>query len=420
MGFGRSSFGDPLSSPTAEPFRNSKKRKGGKPKKHSGGTSEMETIVHKKPKNLFMMMDFQRGFNTKAAEDEYNFDEDDNEMDNPKQLFNEYREPTKDSSNNEKQIKKERKDSMDEGYNKDAQEEEFRKESSDAEYRKGLNVATDDYAQESLRKKHKRKKSKISRQKNSKKECSSSRGSSEEADYAVQTSKLNAQDLKDGLRILMLQDGKFWPSRLNSTKLPDVYGVVLDRQRGNRPIILPRDDILKEAVMEVRAGLQLPVGARVCCYWSSAYNCLFPGTVTQPDEPLPQSQVLVELDDGDSRLVEVSKIRMLPPDYSRVVYDPDPIASLRRRRISTDSHDSGASHGDHRPSSGASNPHLNNHQGQEPQQPEPPEQTDGEPTRKQQKLSEPSVSSETTTKQKSKSDGLKTKKKHKKYHGHHH
>merc|ERR1712083_477128 len=83
--FGRSSFGDPLSSPTAEPFRNSKKRKGGKPKKHSGGTSEMETIVHKKPKNLFMMMDFQRGFNTKAAEDEYNFDEDDNEMDNPKQ-----------------------------------------------------------------------------------------------------------------------------------------------------------------------------------------------------------------------------------------------------------------------------------------------------------------------------------------------
>ena len=27
---------------------------------------------------------------------------------------------------------------------------------------------------------------------------------------------------------------------------------------------------------------------------------------------------LVELDDGDSRLVEVEKIRMLPPDYSRV------------------------------------------------------------------------------------------------------
>ncbi len=37
---------------------------------------------------------------------------------------------------------------------------------------------------------------------------------------------------------------------MNSTKLGDVYGVVMDRQRGNRPIILPRDDLLKEAVRD--------------------------------------------------------------------------------------------------------------------------------------------------------------------------
>ena len=47
---------------------------------------------------------------------------------------------------------------------------------------------------------------------------------------------------------LSIKDGKFWPARLNSTKLTDVYGVVIDSQRGNRPTILPRDDILKEAV----------------------------------------------------------------------------------------------------------------------------------------------------------------------------
>ena len=52
--------------------------------------------------------------------------------------------------------------------------------------------------------------------------------------------------------------------------------------------------------------------------WSSAYICLFPGTIVSPDEPLPPDHVLVELDDGDSRLVEVDKIRMLPSDYSRV------------------------------------------------------------------------------------------------------
>ncbi len=50
--------------------------------------------------------------------------------------------------------------------------------------------------------------------------------------------------------VIALQDGKFWPARLNSTKLGDVYGVVMDRQRGNRPIILPRDDLLKEAVRD--------------------------------------------------------------------------------------------------------------------------------------------------------------------------
>ena len=64
----------------------------------------------------------------------------------------------------------------------------------------------------------------------------------------LRSAQLQGGDLKDGLRMLILQEGKFWPARLNSTKLPDVYGVVIDRQRGNRPIILPRDDILKEAV----------------------------------------------------------------------------------------------------------------------------------------------------------------------------
>ena len=67
-----------------------------------------------------------------------------------------------------------------------------------------------------------------------------------------------------------------------------------------------------------RSVHQLPIGSRVCTVWSSAYICLFPGTIVIPDEPLPDNHVLVELDDGDSRLVEVEKIRMLPSDYSRV------------------------------------------------------------------------------------------------------
>ena len=79
-----------------EAYRHSKKRKADKPKKHSGGSSE--TIVPKKPKNLFMMMDFQRGFNAKSAEDEYNFDENDEEK-----SF-EYREPRKESPTSSAQL----------------------------------------------------------------------------------------------------------------------------------------------------------------------------------------------------------------------------------------------------------------------------------------------------------------------------
>ena len=82
----------------------------------------------------------------------------------------------------------------------------------------------------------------------------------------LRSAALTAADLCDGLRMLILQEGKFWPARLNSTKLPDVYGVVMDRQRGNRPIILPRDDILKEAVRHQIYAMWLWLwNCRMCC-----------------------------------------------------------------------------------------------------------------------------------------------------------
>ena len=70
----------------------------------------------------------------------------------------------------------------------------------------------------------------------------------------LRSASLKVTDLTDGLRILILQDGRFWPARLNSTQLPDVYGVVVEKQRGNRPLILPRDDLLKEAVSIFKPG----------------------------------------------------------------------------------------------------------------------------------------------------------------------
>ena len=100
-----------------------------------------------------------------------------------------------------------------------------------------------------MKRKHKKSKSKSSKKERQASGTSAnSQATGGERLENLRSAQLKPSDLKDGLRLLMLQEGKFWPARLNSTKLPDVYGVVMDRQRGNRPIILPRDDILKEAV----------------------------------------------------------------------------------------------------------------------------------------------------------------------------
>ena len=64
----------------------------------------------------------------------------------------------------------------------------------------------------------------------------------------LRDARLTENDLNDGLKLLILQEGRFWPAWLHSTQLPDVYGIVMEKQRGNRPQILPRDDILREAV----------------------------------------------------------------------------------------------------------------------------------------------------------------------------
>ncbi len=66
---------------------------------------------------------------------------------------------------------------------------------------------------------------------------------------------------------------------------------------------------------------QLPVGTRVCVYWSNATgNCLFPGTIDTLDGLWPETSGMVQviLDDGDERQVEMTKVRLLPPNYQHV------------------------------------------------------------------------------------------------------
>ncbi|XP_046399706.1 mucin-12 [Ischnura elegans] len=156
---------------------------------------------------------------------------------------------------------------------------------------------------------------------------------------APRSCKITQEDLHDGLRALTSPDGGglLYAGQINAIQAPDVYGITLDGERGHRPHIYSREEILKEAIAEVRPGSvkHLQPGTRVCAYWSQQYRCLYPGIVSAPSSPDPELDrrfVGVEFDDGDSGRININDIRLLPQDFPIVDYDPNPLMSLARRR----------------------------------------------------------------------------------------
>ncbi|GAB6020239.1 hypothetical protein CHUAL_002957 [Chamberlinius hualienensis] len=152
---------------------------------------------------------------------------------------------------------------------------------------------------------------------------------------------INAEELKDSLRVLTMIDRLFYSGRVVGIRPPDVYGITVDGERGNRPHIYSREEIFQEAVVDVKPGSirYLPEGTRVCAYWSQQYRCLYPGKVAKSTSPSssPESEgsVLVEFDDGDSGRISVDNIRLLPPDLPLISYDRDPLNITKRRTKST-------------------------------------------------------------------------------------
>lgn len=54
----------------------------------------------------------------------------------------------------------------------------------------------------------------------------------------------------DKLRVLTAMGGLFYAGRLNAVEPPDVYSITLDGERGNRPHIMSREEILRDAVID--------------------------------------------------------------------------------------------------------------------------------------------------------------------------
>ena len=163
-------------------------------------------------------------------------------------------------------------------------------------------------------------------------------GKSKPALVPLEDATLDENSLKDGLRVLSRIDGHFYPGRLNCIKPPDIYGILLDNERGFRPHIYAREELLKSTIKDIRIRAEkLPVGTRVCAYWSSKYQFMHPGTVV-PHEPGSTKHhakfVNIELDDGDSRELNLENVRLLPHNYPQVVYQEDTVQHSPGKRKS--------------------------------------------------------------------------------------
>ncbi|XP_060605200.1 uncharacterized protein LOC132757782 isoform X3 [Ruditapes philippinarum] len=152
---------------------------------------------------------------------------------------------------------------------------------------------------------------------------------------------LTADDLCDGIRILVFMDGLFHEGELKAIRPPDIYGAILDNERKTRPHYYSQEEILKEAIKDTKplSGDQLKEGTRICAYWSQQFSCLYPGTISRgtPNPITDRSLYNVEFDDGDTGKIPLDHIRIIPQDFPHVEYDPNPLLLLtaRRRTMST-------------------------------------------------------------------------------------
>ncbi|KAK3528870.1 hypothetical protein QTP70_011747 [Hemibagrus guttatus] len=150
---------------------------------------------------------------------------------------------------------------------------------------------------------------------------------------------LTKEALRDGLKVLISkEDELLYAAYVHMLDLPDIYSIVIEGERGNRPRIYSLEQLLQEAVLDVQMETvdALNDGTRVCAYWSERSRCLYPGYVRRggPGDEQKEGSVMVEFDDGDRGWISLPNIRLLPPGYQIYCAEPSPalLASPTRRR----------------------------------------------------------------------------------------
>ena len=60
--------------------------------------------------------------------------------------------------------------------------------------------------------------------------------------------KLKESDLIEGTKVLARLDAHFHRGKITAITPPDVYGILKDKDRGNKPYVFSRSDLLQETV----------------------------------------------------------------------------------------------------------------------------------------------------------------------------
>ena len=63
---------------------------------------------------------------------------------------------------------------------------------------------------------------------------------------------LESSQLCEGTRVLLRLDAVMHPGKLTDIVPPDIYGVVVDKERGNKPHVFSTEDLLQRAVYDIR------------------------------------------------------------------------------------------------------------------------------------------------------------------------
>ncbi|XP_073742203.1 BAH and coiled-coil domain-containing protein 1 isoform X1 [Callorhinus ursinus] len=154
--------------------------------------------------------------------------------------------------------------------------------------------------------------------------------SAEQSAALARSCTIHKEDLQDGLPVLIpKEDSLLYAGSVRTLQPPDIYSIVIEGERGNRQRIYSLEQLLQEAVLDVRpqSSRYLPPGTRVCAYWSQKSRCLYPGNVvrgTCSDDEEDLDSVVVEFDDGDTGHIAISNIRLLPPDFKIQCTEPSP------------------------------------------------------------------------------------------------